>query len=66
MSPRTTATPATAPCGDLAPQLLPDIVRREEDRMWSIGWQVDASKPFPSRRFAQEVAERGVRDHAAA
>jgi hypothetical protein len=58
MSQRTTATPATAPCGDLAPQLLPDIVQREEDGMWSIGWHDDAAGPFASRKHAVDVAAR--------
>ena len=62
--------PALANNADLpmvpAPQLLPDIVQRD-DGMWSIGWHDDASGPFESLKHAAEVAAREaeVRDHAA-
>jgi hypothetical protein len=65
MSPRTTATPAAAPCSEAATQL---IVIERDDGLWSIGWHDDAAGPFESRKHAVDVAAREaeVRDHAAA
>jgi len=55
--------PALANNADLpmvpAPQLLPDIVQRD-DGMWSIGWHDDAPRPFESRQHAADVARKEV------
>jgi hypothetical protein len=66
-SPRIAATPATAACGDPAPQLLPDIIERE-DGLFQLGLCDDAAGPFETRQHAVDVAAREaeVRDHAAA
>jgi hypothetical protein len=54
MSPRITATPVIASYSELAPQLLADIIQR---------WQCqiglcDDDGPFPSKRFAEDVAAK--------
>jgi hypothetical protein len=55
MSPRITATSATALCSEPAHQLLADIIQRWQ---YQIGLCDDADRPFPSRRFAEDAAAK--------
>jgi hypothetical protein len=57
MSARTTAAPATAGCGDLATQLVPDIVERD-DGMFQLGLCDDARGPFETRQHTTAVARK--------
>ena len=43
-----------------APQLVPEIVQREEDGLFQLGWHDDAPGPIESRAFASAVAGKGV------
>jgi hypothetical protein len=57
MSPRKTATPATA-CGEPAHQLLAEIVEREDGRYQQIGLCDDAPGPFELRKHAADAARK--------
>jgi hypothetical protein len=59
MSPRITATPATASCGEPAHQLLAENVEREDGR-YQIGLCDDAPGPFESRKHAADAARKEV------
>jgi hypothetical protein len=49
----------------VAPPMHPDIVQRESDGLWSIGWHEDPAGPFESRTFAQAVAARSTQPNRA-
>jgi hypothetical protein len=40
---------------------LPEIVQREEDGQYQVGWHDEADGPFPSRNFAEAVARKAGR-----
>jgi hypothetical protein len=56
------ATTETAGNRDVSLCLSHSIVSQRDDGKWSIGFVDDAPDPFESRRFAEAVAGKGVRD----